>query len=73
MAIRMTHPQHGVHFAVGAEVEWNKLHGWKVEAAPAPAPEPLATDARTRYIEKFGRAPHHRMGEASILREIAEG
>ena len=40
MAVRMTHPAHGVTFAIGSEVEWNKAHGWKVEERVKVAPEP---------------------------------
>ena len=41
MAIRMTHPKHGVTYAVGAEVQWNEKNGWKVEPkVRKPEPEP---------------------------------
>lgn len=49
MATRMVHKVHGTTFAVGAEIEWNKSHGWTVEAAPAkvvaPALEEIAEGA----------------------------
>lgn len=44
MATRMTHPTHGTVFAVGAEIEWNKLNGWKVEAAPQKVAAPVIVD-----------------------------
>lgn len=31
MLVKMTHPKHGVTHAYGAEIEWNKKHGWVVE------------------------------------------
>ena len=27
----MRHPEHGITVAAGAEIEWNKQHGWKIE------------------------------------------
>lgn len=45
MAIKMTHPVHGTTFAVGAEIEWNKLSGWKVESAPEKVAVPVAAEA----------------------------
>ena len=38
MAIRMSHPKHGVTHAVGAEVAWNIANGWKVDPEVKPAP-----------------------------------
>lgn len=46
MAVRMTHPLHGVTHAVGAEVKWNEAHGWKVEPKPI-APEMVLTGEST--------------------------
>jgi len=31
MPVRMSHPEHGITYAVGSEVDWNRKHGWKVE------------------------------------------
>ena len=42
MPIRMTHPDHGATHAVGAEVDWNKKHGW-VESLEVPV---------THYVEQ---------------------
>jgi len=30
----MTHPRHGTTHAVGAEVDWNKKHGWVIDEGP---------------------------------------
>ena len=83
MPVRMTHPDHGITFAVGAEVDWNKAHGWKVaekNAAPVAPAVPvedqdtvgLSGDLRQRYIARFGVAPHHRMKPATIERALME-
>ena len=57
MPIRMTHPEHGVTFAVGAEVDWNKQNGWIEQAAqkkqPEPPPEPAVENPILAEIDTF--------------------
>lgn len=56
MATRMVHPDHGVTHAVGAEVEWNQRHGWRVEEK---RPKEVATQVATPVEEE---APPKRRG-----------
>ena len=53
MVTRMTHPEHGTTFAVGAEVEWNKKYGWKIDEEPKV--EPPKVIAPTPPVPKRGR------------------
>ena len=94
MPVMMTHKDHGTTFAVGAEVEWNKQHGWKSVDIPVDKRETsqktvveseslvtipkkqtvvqvLETPAM-RYEKKFGKKPHHRMAEKTILKALEE-
>jgi hypothetical protein len=48
----MTHPEHGTTFAVGAEVEWNKKYGWKIDEEPKEEPKVVAP---TPPVPKRGR------------------
>ena len=82
MVTRMVHPNHGTTFAVGSEIEWNIANGWKVEDEKAEPvgefpggavddpvePESLRQELtlEQRYIEKFGKPPHHRMKKETV-------
>lgn len=52
MLVRMTHPLHGVTHAFGAEIDWNKKHGWKVEEKKKEEPVVVVPQKR-----KPGRPP----------------
>ena len=85
MPVRMTHPDHGITFAVGAEVEWNKKYGWKEDGdnhvdKPVDSrgtfqtipdkPSIVVSTPAQRYEAKFGKKPHHRMAEKTILKAL---
>ena len=81
MPVWMTHPKHGRTPAIGAEVEWNKAHGWVIEpprlkTQPVVEPvhvEPVSSDdLRERYRTHFGEYPHHRMKRETIERALQE-
>lgn len=56
MPTRMSHPEHGVVHAVGAEVEWNKKHGWKVDPKVKEAQVIKPTEV-TQITARRGRPP----------------
>ena len=81
MAVRMTHPRHGVTHAVGAEVAWNISNGWSVEPEQTAGQEstitaeseaPAAPSLSERYQAKFGKPPHHRMRPETIERALED-
>lgn len=68
----MKHPLHGVIHAVGAEIDWNKAHGWTVCGSDTAVDLTEFEKLAARYEAKFGKPPHHRMLEATIKEALGE-
>lgn len=69
MPTRMVHPKHGTTYAVGSEVEWNKAHGWRVEAKPLPVVAPVAAPPVGFTPEFLAPTPMERVEEARAAAE----
>ncbi len=85
--IYLTHPGHGTHIAyTSQEVADCLANGWKIREEPKPVPPPVVEPPKAvsvpiperpktwveKYIEKFGREPHHRMLADTIKRAVEE-
>lgn len=84
MIVHMVHPQHGeMNVYLPEQVKENEKAGWKTVTTfnPEPAhqvapPEVkqdaigLSADLRTQYIAKFGKPPHHRMSDKTIMEKL---
>lgn len=51
MAVRMSHPKHGLTNAVGAEIAWNIANGWKIDTLEKKAePQETKPDAGSTTV-----------------------
>ena len=71
----MTHPQHGrMPVYSDTEVEYNAKLGWSLEQEP-PIPDGVSEMKQSiedRYFAKFGKYPHHKMKQESIIAALEE-
>lgn len=81
MQIYLKHPRHGKKIACAIwEADNDKKAGWveitKEEYWPTTKEEVKTDNEReelaTRYLDKFGKPPHHRMSNDSIRQKLEE-
>ena len=78
----MKHPLHGIIHAIGQEIVENKKHGWSEcdineELKKKVLPKAIVEEQEVEtpegaYEKKFGRKPHHRMTQESIIAALEE-
>jgi len=66
----MTHPKHGKMPVYNpTEIAVNKKHGWVLEKIKI---HPAQDDLIAKYVEKFGKKPHHKMKIETIRAKLDE-
>ena len=75
MIIALRHEEHGVHICYGEdEARLAEKYGWvrdKVLGKELAGQAPVDKSLRDSYIQKFGKPPHHKMSDQTILKALA--
>ena len=68
--MRMTHKSHGVTYVYNnGERDYLIKHGWEVDEEIPVLLKKEKTPTEL-YVEKFGKQPHHKMKDESILKAL---